>query len=253
MLGYPSDAVRAQEMLRYYPKEAWKRGIEGHATIACLVTALGKLKGCRVESEDPPGLGFGDAALKMSVLFKMRPATENGTSVEGGTVRVPITFKLPEDPPTDWSTQPVPVLTSAAESGDGAAEYQLGQRYSDGAGVPKDASKSFCWIHRAAEHGYPLAWMSAGMRYGMGDGVAKDTIEAYKWFHLVTLLTAPGWSKEVKTWAAEDEAKMALLMTPEEVAEAKQRADTWWATVKGRGPLARGQQYVPFPGDKPVC
>ena len=41
-------------------------------------------------------MGFGDAAMKMSKLFKMRPQTKDGQPVDGGTVRIPIRFTLPK-------------------------------------------------------------------------------------------------------------------------------------------------------------
>jgi protein TonB len=41
------------------------------------------------------GAGFGDAALGLSSLFHMRPMTKDGRPVSGGTVRIPIMFRLP--------------------------------------------------------------------------------------------------------------------------------------------------------------
>ena len=41
-------------------------------------------------------MGFGDAAMKLSKLFKMRPQTKDGQPVDGGTVRIPIAFRLPK-------------------------------------------------------------------------------------------------------------------------------------------------------------
>ena len=66
------------------------------ATISCRVNARGTLDGCSIVSEEPGDMGFGDAAMKMSKLFKMRPQTRDGQPVDGGTVRIPIRFSLPK-------------------------------------------------------------------------------------------------------------------------------------------------------------
>lgn len=78
-------------VLRYYPEAASRAGLEGRAVISCAVMPDGRLTSCRVVSETPPGARFGEAALKMSVLFKAKPKR----AAEGGVVVVPITFKLP--------------------------------------------------------------------------------------------------------------------------------------------------------------
>jgi protein TonB len=67
----------------------------GRAVITCTVTAQGSLTGCQVASEDPPDFGFGQAALKMAHLFKMRPQTADGQPVGGAQVSVPIRFVAP--------------------------------------------------------------------------------------------------------------------------------------------------------------
>jgi len=60
------------------------------------VDAGGSLQGCSVASEEPDSMGFGDAAMKLSKLFKMRPMSKDGQPVDGGTVRIPIRFVLPK-------------------------------------------------------------------------------------------------------------------------------------------------------------
>lgn len=69
---------------------------EGRATISCTVTAKGTLESCEVQAEEPADMGFGEAALRMSKLFRMRPKTQDGAPVEGGSVRIPIRFNLPK-------------------------------------------------------------------------------------------------------------------------------------------------------------
>ena len=85
----------AEDMARYYPERAQRMEISGQATIACVVLATGDLSDCSIVSESPPDMGFGDATLRASRLFKMKPATLLGQPVDGGKVRIPITWKLP--------------------------------------------------------------------------------------------------------------------------------------------------------------
>ena len=86
----------AEDLERYYPERAQRMNVEGRASIACTVNARGTLEGCSVVSEDPGDAGFGDAALRMSKLFKMRPMTRDGSPVDGGKITIPISFRLPK-------------------------------------------------------------------------------------------------------------------------------------------------------------
>ena len=87
----------ADDMQKYYPDRASRMNIEGRATIHCTVDARGQLNGCTVQSEEPETAGFGDAALKLSKLFKMKPQTKDGAPVDGGQINIPIAFKLPKN------------------------------------------------------------------------------------------------------------------------------------------------------------
>jgi len=86
-----------EDIARYYPDRALRMEVEGRATLSCTVSARGTLEGCAVVSEDPADQDFGAAALRMSKLFKMRPQTKDGAPVEGGTVRIPLSFRLPKE------------------------------------------------------------------------------------------------------------------------------------------------------------
>jgi TonB family protein len=90
--------ARTADALRYYPARAERMGIEGVASISCFVTIEGALRNCVVKSEEPAGAGFGEAALNMATLFKMRPATRDGKPVESVMpITIPIRFTLPVD------------------------------------------------------------------------------------------------------------------------------------------------------------
>ena len=85
-----------EDVARYYPDRAQRMEVEGRASLSCRVSARGTLEGCTVTSEEPADVGFGDAAMKLSKLFKMRPSTKDGQPTDGGQVRIPIVFKLPK-------------------------------------------------------------------------------------------------------------------------------------------------------------
>uniref|UniRef100_UPI002FDA61A5 energy transducer TonB n=1 Tax=Phenylobacterium sp. TaxID=1871053 RepID=UPI002FDA61A5 len=85
-----------EEVARYYPDRAQRMGAEGRVVLSCSVTARGTLEGCSVVEETPSGQDFGNAAMRMTRLFRMRPRTADGQPVEGGTVRIPISFRLPQ-------------------------------------------------------------------------------------------------------------------------------------------------------------
>ena len=75
-----------------YPKLPYELGLGGIVFVQCAVAVAGDLTNCTVESDVPTGLGFGDAALKMTQKFRMKPEMVDGQPVSGATVLVPITL-----------------------------------------------------------------------------------------------------------------------------------------------------------------
>lgn len=85
----------ARDFARYYPERALERGQTGRVNLACLVAADGRIS-CSVTSEDPPGWGFGEAAVQISRHFRMSPQSRDGVPTSGGRINVPIIFNVGE-------------------------------------------------------------------------------------------------------------------------------------------------------------
>lgn len=92
--GQPSWAARpnGEDVARAYPKEAAHRGEPGQAVIACRADARGRLPRCVPLAMTDAG--FALAALKLGPIFRLRPKTSTGESVEGLIIVIPIRFTV---------------------------------------------------------------------------------------------------------------------------------------------------------------
>ena len=82
----------AEQLGEYYPDAALRSNVAGEVTLQCTVTAQGHMTACNASSETPEGLGFGQAAIRISRFFTMGPLTAQGIATAGGIVSVPIKF-----------------------------------------------------------------------------------------------------------------------------------------------------------------
>lgn len=78
-------------MDRYWPHAARSRKVGGTVVLACLVPRPGPPKRCTVVSETPADIGFGEAALRMSADFLIRPITRD-KAVLAIPIIVPVEF-----------------------------------------------------------------------------------------------------------------------------------------------------------------
>ncbi len=76
-----------------------------------------------------------------------------------------------------------------AEQGLARAQFNLGNMYAMGEGVPEDDAEAVKWFRKAAEQGHAGALFNLGVMYDDGEGVPEDDAEAVKWFRkgIVTL------------------------------------------------------------------
>jgi uncharacterized protein len=77
---------------------------------------------------------------------------------------------------------PIAQLQNLADSGDPAAQNELGIRYRLGNDVEKDPAKAVPWFLKAAKQGYAKAYFNLGAAYYNGDGVPENTQNSCAYF-----------------------------------------------------------------------
>jgi hypothetical protein len=111
----------------------------------------------------------------------------------------------------------------ATEQGDAAAQNNLGVKYANGDGVPKDSVKAVECYRKAAEKGNAYAQHNLGLMYYNGEGVPKDTVSAYMYWNLAS-------ATESKAAEARDE--IAKEMTRDQITEAQRLTREWKPTAQ---------------------
>jgi TonB family protein len=117
-MRHPSDG----DVANVYPIGARRLGVSGRAEMACQVAADGKLRDCKVVSEEPAGFGFGDATLRLARYFQVLPKSVPG-GPEGAQVTIPFRFVMPNST-TRWVAElDSPAWISAPTFADVARAY----------------------------------------------------------------------------------------------------------------------------------
>jgi TPR repeat protein len=75
-----------------------------------------------------------------------------------------------------------PAEPQSADQGNANAQFNLGKRYENGEGVPKDLSKAAELYQKAADQGYAPAQQGLGYLYKFGQGVPQDLGKARELF-----------------------------------------------------------------------
>ena len=82
------------QLRRLHPREAFRQRLNGSARIACRIRLDMRLEDCRLVSESPQGMGFGEAALRSARSFRFEPPTRGGAPVAGQRVVFGVEFGL---------------------------------------------------------------------------------------------------------------------------------------------------------------
>lgn len=100
-----------EQLDKAFPPAARAAGVSGRSSIACKVKATGDLEACKVVSEFPTAAGFGQAALTVAPLFKLKPTTDDGKPLAGAIITIPLVWKAPAKPVIKVVPSPVEVVT----------------------------------------------------------------------------------------------------------------------------------------------
>jgi TonB family protein len=89
-----------------FPPKAADAGLKtGRAVLDCAADAHGMMTNCQVVSEDPAGMDFGPAALRVAAVMGVNPWTDEGEPAEGAHVKFAIRLN---------DKEPAPVAANAA-------------------------------------------------------------------------------------------------------------------------------------------
>lgn len=77
------------------PAAAKRARVDGMVNMRCIIGLDSRLYDCRVVSETPQGMGFGEAAVRVAMdRFRFSPPTRNGRPVAGAEMPLGIQFNL---------------------------------------------------------------------------------------------------------------------------------------------------------------
>jgi protein TonB len=88
---FPPDSELRQNLR--YPPIARRANIEGRVVLDLFVDRNGLIQRIEVLLEDPPNMGFGEAAKEAFTAIRCEPAQANGERVSS-RVRYPVNFRL---------------------------------------------------------------------------------------------------------------------------------------------------------------
>jgi TPR repeat protein len=114
----------------------------------------------------------------------------------------------------------------AADQGDALAQYNLGVMYDGGRGVPKNSAEALVWYRKAADQGDPRALYNLGVMVENGQGMMPDSAQAYTWYTLAAF-RFQNVDAQALARVLQSRDRVARKMTPEQLAAAQKMAREW--------------------------
>lgn len=111
----------------------------------------------------------------------------------------------------------------AATLGNAEAQYNLGLMHARGIHVKGDYHEAVRWLRVAAEKGNPKAQYNLGLMYYRARGAPLDYVSAYQW---VSVAASNSVGDESTAYTAFRDL-IARKLTPQQLAQAKDRAQEW--------------------------
>lgn len=121
--------------------------------------------------------------------------------------------------PKDF-TEAIRWYRMAAEQGNANSQYTIGYMYEYGWGHPQNYAEARSWYRKAAAQGIASAQHNLGNMYRQGIGVTQDYVKAHKWLNIAAVGGSYGADY------ARDE--LAKEMTLDQLTEAQRLAQEWW-------------------------
>ncbi len=114
----------------------------------------------------------------------------------------------------------------AGDKGNPLAQSTLGDIYYYGRGVPQDYETAAVWWERAANQGVGGAQLNLSVLFANGEGVSRDLVKSHMYANLAAAQLPLGKDYEI---AIQNREFIAEQMTPEQIAEAQQKAKDWYS------------------------
>ncbi|MEL7525210.1 MAG: peptidoglycan-binding protein [Pseudomonadota bacterium] len=145
------------------------------------LVAAGSMQATSATAQDVPEAEAAFAPpAGVTSSFGDTPAAEPGTLAQTAETQAPASSSLLANLPPE-GVGPM-ALRSAAASGNPAAEFLVGVKFTEGEGVPADLEKAAVWYQKAANKGLPPAQYRLASLYEKGRGVEKDMAKARAWY-----------------------------------------------------------------------
>jgi len=179
------------------------------------MTAVSALPGC----VDPPRYPYVDVHHLVTAIDESRSVAEQGSADDQYRLGLRYEQAMLLDP-----REAVHWYRLAATQSHPEALYRLCVLSDLGRGIPQDYQEALRWCHLAANQGHRQAMFTMGSYYDKARAVPRDPVQAHRWYNLAS---AYGYHEAAK-WRD----RLALDMTPAQLAEAQLFARNWKPTTQ---------------------